>query len=167
VSAFIGYITLRAAKESRGFFYAAGALFVVGVLSSYWAFAGTTRARSNPSVNATLRTSAHGDAELDAEVLANGLAAHQYVRVRIMATHAADLSDARSVYVATQGADTDGNVDAKVALSVPIGYQWLLVKVWQSSKEPQCRVIDRGLPKNQYKIAAYACLAVAVAPGAR
>jgi hypothetical protein len=83
---------------------------------------------------------------MQATVHASGLGGHEYVRVKVLKVNgsAVDTSDP-PVFVGTEGPQDNGEVDTKLTLPLPSGsYTGLLLKAWQTAKEPPCDITKIG-----------------------
>lgn len=123
-------------------------LFVAGLGFSFWAMLGTAGNRSRPSVTLTVKSGDHDEHFLDAEIRASGLNAREYIRVKaVQVAGGRLLEDQPPIYLSTQGAKSSGEVEVRFSLPLPPGrYDAVLIKVWQTGKEPPCPLDRIGSP---------------------
>jgi hypothetical protein len=132
-------------------------LFIVGVVSAVLAAVQAATAPTQPSLSATF-TSSNGIFAVEGEAKTTGLPADQHVKIRAYTT-ALNGSLGTPIFMADEGPDSLGNVDAKFSIPLPHnGMPLIQIEAWAGDTTPDC---NADLHNRKFELG---CLLVPVPP---
>jgi hypothetical protein len=136
----------------------AGGLFITGAVVAIIASAQATTAPTQPSLSVSF-TSNNAIFALEGEAKTTGIPADQHLKIRVYAISAGSGVLGNPIFLADEGPDSSGSVDAK--FSIPLahnGMPLIQVQAWAGDTVPDCTT---DLSRHQVELG---CLLVHVPP---